>query len=189
MFSHGLSKSVLRQQVRDRRRGLSAAVLQDKSRALVARIQTWEPWRSLQTVCLYSPLPGEPDVTGLCVDTCKTWVLPRCVGDRLVWHVWPPGGDLVPGRFGMGEPNPAWPTVPMAAADAVLVPALLGDRRGHRLGWGRGFYDRALGAATGWRIGVLFAEFVVDSLPVDPWDIPLDAIVTETAWLSFRTNV
>jgi len=143
----------------------------------------------LRTVFLYSPLPGEPDVTGLGKDPTKTWGLPRCVGDRLVWHVWPRGAPLQRGRFGIGEPDPAWPILPIAAADAILIPALLGDRRGHRLGWGGGFYDRALPAARGWRIGVLFAEFVVDALPVDPWDVPLDAIVTETAWLSFRTDV
>ncbi|MGQ9866787.1 MAG: 5-formyltetrahydrofolate cyclo-ligase [Pseudanabaenaceae cyanobacterium] len=183
------SKSMLRQQVRDRRRQLSVETARQNSQILVARLQRWEGWPALQTVFLYSALPGEPDVAPLTADTHKIWGLPRCVGDRLVWHVWPPGSPLQPGRFGIGEPDPDWPTLPIAAADAILVPALLGDRQGHRLGWGGGFYDRALPAATGWRIGVLFAEFVVESLPVDPWDVPLDAIVTETAWLSWRTDV
>ncbi|HAN47176.1 MAG TPA: 5-formyltetrahydrofolate cyclo-ligase [Cyanobacteria bacterium UBA8156] len=183
------SKPVLRQQVRERRRRLSVEATRRNSRAVVDRLRNWPRWPDLQTVFLYSSLLGEPDVTGLCIDTRKTWGLPRCVGDRLVWHAWPQGAPLQPGRFGIGEPDPAWPTLPIAAANAVLVPALLGDRQGHRLGWGGGFYDRALTAATGWRIGVLFAEFVVDSLPVDPWDVPLDAIVTETAWLLFRADV
>ncbi len=184
-----VSKPRLRQQVRDRRRQWSAEASRHHSQALVARLQAWARWPALRTVFLYRALPGEPDVSGLCTDPHKTWVLPRCVGDRLVWHVWPVGAPLQPGRFGLEEPDPAWPTLPIAAADAILVPALLGDRQGHRLGWGGGFYDRALPAATGWRIGVLFAEFVVESLPVDPWDVPLDAIVTERDWLSFRTDI
>ncbi|NJK60451.1 MAG: 5-formyltetrahydrofolate cyclo-ligase [Oscillatoriales cyanobacterium SM2_1_8] len=184
-----LSKQVLRQQARDRRRQLSPQWVQQRSQALVDRLRHWPRWPNLGTVFLYSPLPGEPDVALLCADRTKTWGVPRCVGDRLDWHVWPPGAPLPPGRFGIGEPEPTWPRLTMESADAVLVPALMGDRQGHRLGWGAGFYDRALSTATGWRIGLLFAEFLVESLPADPWDVPMDAIVTEAAWLPISANV
>lgn len=88
------------------------------------------------------------------------------------------GTPLIPGPFGLTQPPHDAPEI---APDLVLVPLLAFDARLHRLGQGAGHYDRALlGLRKALRVGIAFAGQRVESLPVDAWDQPLDAIVTET---------
>ena len=71
---------------------------------------------------------------------------------------------------------------PVAAAeiDAILVPAAAFDRRGHRIGYGGGYYDRFLPRATrAVKIGVAFAVQIVEALPEEGHDRAVDAICTE----------
>lgn len=64
----------------------------------------------------------------------------------------------------------------------ILVPGVAFDRAGNRLGRGAGWYDRLLPRLShGTRWGLAFALQLVDSLPVDPWDVPMDAVITERA--------
>jgi 5-formyltetrahydrofolate cyclo-ligase len=65
--------------------------------------------------------------------------------------------------------------------DAALVPGLGWDRSGGRIGRGAGYYDRLFADPEwrGFRCGLFFAAQEADVLPTDPWDAPLDAVVTE----------
>lgn len=75
------------------------------------------------------------------------------------------------------------------APDVVLVPLVLGDRRGIRIGHGKGHYDRALahlrdGGATVRTIGLAWEAQISDEpIPADPWDMKLDAIATPAEWI------
>jgi 5-formyltetrahydrofolate cyclo-ligase len=60
-----------------------------------------------------------------------------------------------------------------------LIPAVACDRRGYRLGYGGGFYDRWLPNSTGTKTGIIFDQFHLDTLPHDSWDLTLDVIITE----------
>jgi 5-formyltetrahydrofolate cyclo-ligase len=89
---------------------------------------------------------------------------------------------LRPGNYGIREPDPErCPEVPAAGIDAVLVPGLAWDRRGTRLGRGAGYYDRMFARPDwrGFRCGIFFALQEMEEIPADPWDRPLQAVVTE----------
>lgn len=89
---------------------------------------------------------------------------------------------LVCGKFRIPEPPAGAPEVEAAALAAVIVPALLFDRQGHRLGWGGGYYDTTLPrAAAALRIGLGFELQLVDRLPIEPHDCPVHLIATEVA--------
>ena len=60
------------------------------------------------------------------------------------------------------------------------MPALACDRRGYRLGYGGGYYDRWLAGCSGWKVGLCRAALLQDRLPRGPYDIPVDLVVTET---------
>lgn len=80
---------------------------------------------------------------------------------------------------------------PALAPDLVLVPLVLGDRRGTRIGHGKGHYDRALShlreGGPVFTIGVAWEHQILDeTLDPDPWDVPLDAIATPAEWISCR---
>lgn len=94
---------------------------------------------------------------------------------------WALGDELVPGPYGLRQPHADAPEV---APDLILTPLLGFDRQAARIGQGAGFYDRAFmlhPAAR--RIGLAWSVQEVDELPLDPWDMPLDAVATEKEWI------
>ena len=93
-----------------------------------------------------------------------------------------------PGPWGVLQPSAHSAVL---SPDVVLVPLVLADRSGNRIGHGKGHYDRALAnlraAGPVFTIGVGWEEQVVDGpLPADPWDVPLDAVATPREWVSCR---
>ena len=106
-------------------------------------------------------------------------------GQPLVFHRWTPQSVMVPGEFGALIPQVSEPLTP----DVLIVPLLAFDRRGYRLGYGGGFYDRTLEAlrarGRAVAIGFAFAAQEMDAVPTEPTDQPLDLLVTETEVLRF----
>ena len=86
--------------------------------------------------------------------------------------------DLHPNEFGVPEPIKKAP-VALAKLELVIVPMVGGDEARNRLGYGGGYYDRFLSKVEAPTIGLLFEKNVVAELPVEPFDVPLDLIVTE----------
>lgn len=104
--------------------------------------------------------------------------LPAIVEQRLVFRSWRPGEALVPGGFGTLVPPPSSPVV---QPTVLLVPLAAFDRRGQRIGYGKGHYDRVLAALPGClSIGVAYGAQEVETVPVEPHDVPLDMIITES---------
>ncbi|KIL97014.1 5-formyltetrahydrofolate cyclo-ligase [Paramagnetospirillum magnetotacticum MS-1] len=132
----------------------------------------------------YWPLKGEMDPLPLMEALAAEGhllALPAVTetGGTLEFRPWTPGEVLEPGPHGTRHPSAASPIVPQA----LLVPLLAFDRRGFRLGYGGGYYDRTLsdlrrrGAVPA--IGLAFAAQEVERVPTDPWDIALDLVATE----------
>ena len=106
--------------------------------------------------------------------------LPVVNGSELVFRRWQPGEALKRGPFGLSEP---FDTAEALDPSAMIVPLAAFDRRGHRIGYGAGFYDKAISRlATLTRpftIGVGFSAQKIDEVPDEAHDIPLDLIITE----------
>ncbi|WP_375175709.1 5-formyltetrahydrofolate cyclo-ligase [Pseudooceanicola sp.] len=100
-------------------------------------------------------------------------------GQPLQFATWTPEGALVPGPFGAEVPEAILPMVPQI----LIVPLVAFDRRGGRLGYGGGFYDRTLqmlrANGPAMAIGFAYAAQEAEGLPLEPTDQPLDMIVTE----------
>jgi 5-formyltetrahydrofolate cyclo-ligase len=126
------------------------------------------------------PLEGEIDIRPLLhalAGRGHAVLLPQTPqrGLPLDFRRWRPGDAMASGRFGT-----AVPVGEAMIPDFLLVPLLAFDRRGHRLGYGAGYYDRTLAALPGVpALGCAFAAQELDSVPVGPQDIPLAAIATE----------
>ena len=101
----------------------------------------------------------------------------------LDFHLVPDGEILSPGRYGIHEPLAHWPKVEPAL---LLVPLLAYDGQGSRLGYGGGYYDRTLAAWPQVRaIGIAYHGQRMDTLPHEPHDRRLDAILTEQGLKEF----
>ena len=114
----------------------------------------------------------------------------RGVAAPLEFRLFRAEAELVAHAFGMWEPHPSATVV---RPDVVIVPMLAFDRRGHRVGYGAGHYDRTLAGLRAERpvsaIGLAFAGQEVEEAPITATDQPLDAILTERAFTAFgRTD-
>ncbi len=137
------------------------------------------------TVSGYWPLRDELDprpILSALATRGQRLCLPVVVesGAPLVFRGWKPDVSLEPAAFGTQVPGA---DCPVLEPDLLLVPLLAFDRRGFRLGYGGGFYDRTLATLRGRRpvlaVGLAFAAQEVDAVPVEAGDEPLDRIVTE----------
>jgi len=96
-------------------------------------------------------------------------------GNPLIFRLWHPGAAMVPERFGTSRPDGE-----VRQPDFLLVPLLAFDRRGYRIGYGAGYYDRTLAMLPGrFRLGVAYAAQELDVVPAGPYDQRLDAVATE----------
>jgi 5-formyltetrahydrofolate cyclo-ligase len=136
----------------------------------------------------YHARPEEADPALLLarlVETGCTVAFPRVIGkdQPLEFHHVPDGEVLEPGSFGIPEPLETWPR---AVPDVLLVPLLAFDAKGHRLGYGGGFYDRTLALLNVPAIGIAYAGQEISSIPFSPHDRTLDMVLTEQGIRKFR---
>lgn len=95
---------------------------------------------------------------------------------------WSPGEPLFAGAFGLMQPDPH---APVLRPDILLVPLVAFDDRLMRLGQGAGHYDRALSLLeNSFAVGLGWSIQHAAVLPDDPWDIPLNAVLTEKSWIT-----
>ena len=139
-----------------------------------------------RTVLAYASLPAEVGTDELLEEAWRRGVrvvLPRCgPGDeRMTLHRTEGVEQLSVGRYGIREPARECEQISTGEVDLALVPGVGWDRDRWRLGRGAGYYDRLLGSPD-WRgltVGLFYAAQEVERVPRDPWDVPLDLIVTE----------
>ena len=180
------TKSVLRDRLLSRRQALAPVERTRRSQAVIQRLEVLPQFAAALHVAAYVPLLGEVDVLPVLSDARlenKRVYLPRLLADgRLEFAVYHPT-ELVKGPRGVMQPAPELPAVPVETLDFLVVPGLGFDRRGHRLGLGAGYYDKTLAGLPQrpFCAGVGYDFQLVDALPTDEWDIPLDAVVTERA--------
>jgi len=173
-----MEKRLLRRQFRSLREGFPHEKVVTASTALCRRLASWPPLREARTVLTYLAFRNEPDL-GLLFDLLPhiRWAVPRVEGQHLVLHPYDPT-RLVRHRFGMLEPAADLPVVEPATLDVVLVPGVAFDRRGGRLGFGGGYYDRLLPTTPALRVGVTYDECLCDALPCNEHDQRVDWVVT-----------
>ena len=176
-----------KRELRERMRAKRAAHPEDEAGQVALRDNLFRllhtlPYRNIG--CVW-PLPGEADLRSVCHalhQIGRRVLLPETTprARPLVFREWTPDVRMVSGLFGTSHPEGA-----IAVPDIVLVPLLAFDRRGARLGYGGGYYDRTLSVLKCPAIGFAFAWQEVDVVPTGPYDWPLDRIVTDRDILTF----
>ena len=133
-----------------------------------------------KTVLLYHSLSDEVNTHQFIEEWClkKQLLLPVVVGEELELRLFQNMNELKIGSFGIAEPTGPLFT-DYAKIDFVAVPGMAFDKNGHRLGRGKGYYDRLLPKLTNaYKAGICFPYQVVDEVPVEPTDITMDGIIT-----------
>ncbi len=182
--------------MRRERRALSPAERQGLAARLGGTASRYLLQRRARRFACYLANDGEMDlmplVERLWAANRRTY-LPALHGMRLWFLPFSPRTPLANNRFGIPEPDisPVRRCAPRAL-DVVLMPLVPFDRHGNRLGMGGGFYDATFGYKLRPRalskpvmVGVAYDFQRVPQLPVQPWDVPLDGVVTESGFHEF----
>ncbi len=145
------------------------------------------PYRSAEAVLWYVSMPSElataPAIEAALAEG-KRVAVPWCDGENLgLWRL-ESVRELEPGTWGIPEPPPARRGEPErriapGAIELVVVPGLAFDRRGRRLGHGKGYYDRLLARSPAVRAGLCYDAQVLPEVPAGPRDAVMDWLVTE----------
>jgi 5-formyltetrahydrofolate cyclo-ligase len=175
-----ISKLELRRLMRDRL-SLPPDLRAEKSARICAAIIALPQWQSSHTIALFAPQTREPDIDLLWNHAAgKIFAYPRVEENQLTFHAVDSLFDLQPARWDLREPPPLRPVTP-ESIDLILVPGVAFTLEGSRCGRGGGFYDRFLKLIplTSHRLGICFSFQLVEELPVEPHDLPMDAVITD----------
>ncbi|MGV8961507.1 MAG: 5-formyltetrahydrofolate cyclo-ligase [Stenotrophomonas sp.] len=179
----------LRRQLRQQRRDIPAAGRIAAAEALATRLLALPFAGVAGHVAGYWALDGEIALHRwqMQLPANQRYCLPILHGDVLRFAPWRPGQALTSNRYGIPEPDIDPDDALPAEMMALVVTPLVGfDTLGRRLGMGGGWYDRSFAfrqrqAAPPWLVGAGFATQQVPVLPVEDWDVAVDAICTEQA--------
>lgn len=182
-------KKELRRRVREELSALSRSELVRGDGALFARFLALPQVEAAKTIFAFWGIPGrEPDTArliGELVRRGKTVGLPRMLPEhRMEVRRYVPDRPLVKASFGISEPGEDCPLVRREDIDLALVPAVCYDRRGFRLGFGGGYYDRWLENFSGVTVGLCREAVLRDRVPAEAHDAKVDILLTEGESLS-----
>jgi 5-formyltetrahydrofolate cyclo-ligase len=181
-------REALRQKILGARDGLSDKARQAKSMSVMENFWTLPGMQQWSTLFIYVNFRSEVETLELIkkcinrdirvavplVEASAVRMIPLLIKD--------PEQDLVPGYYNIPEPDPKKSLrLEPGEIDAAVIPGSVFDIHGGRLGYGGGYYDRFLlnDAPQAKRIGLAFELQVVDNVPLEPHDQPLDILITE----------
>lgn len=175
-------KKSLRQSIRELKRTYPAAALDAQSDLLMSRLEAHERFQTAHVVMLFCALPDEPNTLPLLERWAsqKTFVLPVVCGDDMVIKRYEGRTSLRTGAYRILEPVGDEFTA-YDQIDLIVVPGMAFDRQGHRLGRGKGYYDRFLcqpDLAKAYKLGIAFEFQILEEVPTDRHDILMDEVLT-----------
>ena len=184
-------KRALRAELRERRRIRTATERADDTEALTANLVALTTRLGASSLAAYLSMPDEPNTRDF-----LDWAQER--GTRVLIPVsradglldWAPYDGAAEDTDVLGMPTPTSELLgPIAInrVDLILVPAATVDRGGMRMGWGMGYFDKTLGSMEACPpvYAVIFDEELVDSVPRERHDMPVDGVVTPGGIITF----
>ena len=190
-------RQMLRNKILGARDLLSASERHEKSSSAIQNFWSLPEMKRWSTLFVYVNFRSELEtleLIRLCLSQGKRVAVPlvdASTVSMIPLLIQDPEKDLVPGYYGIPEPDPQ-KSLRVAAReiDAAVIPGSVFDIQGGRLGYGGGYYDRFLvnEAPQAKRIGLAFEMQVVEKVPVEPHDQPLDILITEKGIVNFPRN-
>ena len=179
-----VEKKQLRKQVRAQLAAMDPKELEAGDQALFEAFLALPQVEAAKTIFAFWGIAGkEPDTKKLIaklVERGKQIGLPRMLPEhQMEVRLYDPGKPLIEVGFGISEPGEDCPILNKEDIDLILVPAVCYDRRGYRLGFGGGYYDRWLERFDGFRVGLCRRAVLQDRVPTEAHDSRVDLLITE----------
>lgn len=175
-------KYSLRRFIRTQKKQNTVAQLAAMSTEIMNRVLALASWQEAGTLLLYYPLADEVDVRPLiknAYDSGKKVLLPVVKGEELELRLYEGEASLKEGTFGIMEPTgPLFAPENYDEIQLAIIPGMAFDAAGHRLGRGKGYYDRLLPKLKTARLtGICFPFQLLDEVPAEVHDIPVHEVV------------
>lgn len=184
------SKKSLRKKAISRRSGLSEKEVKESSNLICSIFTELPEYKSSNNIAIYSPVRNEVDTNGLfkkIVSDNKNCFFPRVVNNKLFFHKITDLGDLGIGYSTIPEPSNTDDPVKTCDIDLFVVPGLCFDLKGSRIGYGKGFYDKALKDVSSSKIYAFCYSFqILSEVPTDQHDKKVGHVVNESGIVSFK---
>ena len=177
-----MDKQTLRKQIREAKRAVPFSEKERRSTAIMHQVEQLPCFLEAKVVLLYWSMVDEVQTHDFVNRWYrqKTLLLPCVDGDDLLLRQYTGPECLKAGeQFGISEPTgPVYTQVDQV--EMIVVPGVAFDRKGNRMGRGRGFYDRLLKSTpNAYKVGVAFDFQMLDDIPMEPFDVPMDDVITE----------
>ena len=173
-----MEKKELRAQIKALKKQHTKEQLLEQSEQIMAKLERHPDFIKAERVMLYNALPDEVQTQAFLEKwhLKKTIILPTVVGDDIIPVAFGKDTAFAVGDFNIMEPQNEPYTDDF---DLIIVPGVAFDRKGNRIGRGRGYYDRFLSQHLGVkRIGICFDFQLVDEVPTEPFDILMDEVIS-----------
>lgn len=194
----GLTKSQIRKDILAKRGSLRISECLRKSHKIKEKLFSLSEFKESSRVAFYMALPKEvqtKDMVREAIGLGKKVILPRIVpGENtlLLSEVKDIDSELETGPFGVLEPKEeSYRPVALAEVNLIIVPGVAFDLKGHRLGFGKGFYDKLLSKANSpiFTIGLVFDFQLMPEIPALRHDVKMRKIITEKRIIACDKNI
>jgi 5-formyltetrahydrofolate cyclo-ligase len=181
-----MNKAELRKEVLQKRDSIEPSIKKIKDRAVMARLKGLNEFKSAKTLLLYASFRSEVDTHELikeCLGAQKRVLLPRVnyLLKKLEIREIESLNDIEKGHWGIPEPKRTTPLRDLNTADIIIVPGVCFDRKGGRIGYGAGYYDKLLKGLNRAIpvIALAYDEQIVEEVPLEAHDRRVDMIITD----------
>lgn len=181
-----MDKREIRRKMKNLRLMLSEIEKATAADEVFAQLEKTAAFMMAERICMYNSLPDELTTKAFLGKWHgrKRFFLPRVNGVNLDILPYDPD-NLSSGAYDIEEPQ-GDNMIDPSELDLIIVPAVAYDRNGNRLGRGKGFYDRLLATTKASTIGVAYDFQLLDEIPCEPHDVPVDIVITQTSLITVK---
>lgn len=176
-----LTKQDIRKNIAQLKHSFSAEQKDTESNEILHTLESLDCFRQASAILLYHSLPDEVNTHEFIKkwSNHKTILLPVVTGSELAVRKFSPD-TMTKGAYGIEEPN-GTDVTNYDTIELVIVPGVAFDKKGNRLGRGKGYYDKLLPKLTNAKkIGICYSFQLCEHIPNEKHDIPMDTVITKT---------
>ena len=188
MYEIRKHKTEIREYYLAKRRGMDTAEREEKNEKICKHMLSSATFRYADIILMFYPKPDEIDIRHIAeaaLAAGKKIAFPRCNPEdhTMIFHYVSSLDELCPGSYNIMEPDASLPAFTPETAESAnvvcIVPAVVFDKKGYRIGYGGGYYDSYLAGFRGTKIGFAYRDFIDNSVPHGRFDLTVDVMITE----------
>lgn len=188
MYEIRKHKTEIREYYLEKRHALTDEFRRENNEKICRNMISSATFRYADIILMYYPKDDEIDLRPIAeaaLSAGKKIAFPRCNPEdhSMIFHYVNSFDELMPGSYNIMEPSEDATAFSLSETETsnviCIVPAVVFDKKGYRIGYGGGYYDRYLSGFRGTKVGMAYREFIVNSVPHGRFDLTVDVMMSE----------